>query len=147
MQQQDFTTSIVVDKSAASAFNAIKAISGWWHGEINGIAEKVSDEFEYRFGNVHFSKQRVTEMIPNAKIVWEVTDSYLSSFKNPAEWTGTKLIFEIAEIGGSIQITFTHKGLVPTFACWGDCSAGWGALIQESLSSFIRTGKGVDVFS
>jgi hypothetical protein len=147
MTGSNFTTAIVVGKTAAEAFDAINNVRGWWHGEIEGSAEKVGDEFSYRMKEIHYSKQRVTELIPNKKIVWHVIDSKLSAFKNKQEWIGTKIFFEITEIGNQTRINFTHDGLVPAFACYGDCSWAWGQLITESLFSFITTGKGIEVFN
>jgi hypothetical protein len=146
MNGSDFTTTIVIDKTPAEVFNAINNVRGWWQGEIEGGSEKLNDEFSYRMKEIHYSKQKVTELIPGKKIVWEVTDSKLSSFKDKAEWTGTRIIFEIEEINNKTQVRFTQVGLVPAFECYGDCSWGWGQLIQESLKSLITTGKGMNVF-
>jgi len=123
----------------------------WWSGlyseEIEGSTEELNDEFTFRAGGgAHYSKQKLTEFIPNEKVVWQVTDSKLNSFKNKSEWTGTKIIFEITEINNKTQVRFSHIGLVPAFECYGDCSWAWGQLIQESLFSLITTGKGVKVF-
>lgn len=115
-------------------------------GEIKGNSHQLNDEFEYRMPGIHFSKQKVVELIPNKKIVWLVTDSNLGSFKDRKEWNGTKIIFEITEKNGGTQMRFTHLGLVPKFQCYGDCSGAWGMLIEQSLLSLITTGKGKKVF-
>ena len=146
MEATNFTTTIVVDNTAKEVFNAINTVRGWWQGEIEGNTEKLSDEFSYRMKEIHYSKQQLVELIPYEKIVWMVTDSKLSSFKDENEWTGTKIIFEITEVNNKTQVRFTHIGLVPTFECYGDCSWAWGQLIEESLFSFITTGKGKNVF-
>ncbi len=146
MTTSNFTTTITVDNSAKEVFDAINNVSAWWQGEIEGNTNKLNDEFVYRMKDIHFSKQKVVELIPNEKVVWLVTDSNLSFAKNKSEWTGTKIIFEIAEVNNKTQINFTHLGLVPEFECYGGCSNGWSKLIQESLFSLITTGKGKDVF-
>lgn len=146
METTNFATTIVVDNTAKEVFNAIDTVRGWWQGEIEGNTEKLNDVFSYRMKEIHYSKQQLVELIPYEKIVWIVTDSKLSSFKDESEWTGTKIIFEIAEVNNKRQVRFTHIGLVPTFECYGDCSWAWGQLIEESLYSFITTGKGKNVF-
>lgn len=146
MTSTDFTAPILVDKTAKEAFNAINNVRGWWQGAIEGKTESSGDEFSYRMKDIHYSKQRITESKPNEKVVWEVIDSNLSSFKDKSEWTGTKIIFEISEVNGKTQIRFTHNGLTPAFECFGDCSWAWGRLIGESLLSLITTGKGINVF-
>ena len=146
MEPTNFTTTIVVDNSPSEAFHAINNVRGWWQGEIIGKTERLNDEFTYRMKDIHYSKQQLVEVIPNERIVWLVTDSNLSSFKDKSEWTGTKIIFDITEKDGKTQVRFTQIGLVPTFECYGDCSWAWGKLIEESLFSLITTGKGVEVF-
>lgn len=144
--ETNFTTTILVDKPAAEVYNAINNVRGWWQGEILGQSEKVDDEFSYRMKEIHYSKQKVTELIPNKKIVWLVTDSNLSSFKDKNEWTGTKIIFDISEKDGKTLLRFTHEDLVPASECYADCSWGWSQLIEESLFSLITVGKGKNVF-
>lgn len=146
MKTKDFTTSILIDQSPEEAFNAINNVSGWWQGEIKGNSNKLNDEFTYRMEEFHFSKQRVVEIVPNKKIVWLVTESQLNFIEDKSEWTNTKIIFEISEVNNKTQITFTHSGLTPEVECYNDCSSGWGGLIQKSLFSFIKTGKGKKVF-
>ena|SRR6478672_612021 len=145
METTDFTTTILVDQSPAEAFNAINNVRAWWQGEIVGNTTQLNDEFSYRMKDIHYSKQQIVELLPNKKVVWLVTDSNLN-FKDRTEWTGTKIIFEITEVGDKTQVRFTHAGLTPKFECYGNCSWAWGALIQESLLSRITTGKGTEVF-
>ena len=146
MTTKDFTTTIVVDNSPEEVFNAINDVCGWWQGEIKGSSKQLNDEFEYRMLDIHYSKQKLVEIIPNEKVVWLVTESNLSSFKDKTEWNGTNIIFEISEINGKTQWRFTHIGLVTQFQCYGDCSGAWGMLIEQSLFSLITTGKGKKVF-
>ena len=146
MKQKDFTVSILTERSPAEVYNAVNNVSGWWQGEIAGITEKLNDEFTYKVGTVHFSKQKVVEMQQNIKVVWLITESNLSFADRKDEWTGTKVQFDISSEGDSTKLTFTHYGLVPIFQCYEACSNAWELLIQKSLFSFISTGKGVDVF-
>ena len=146
MTKTDFTTTILVDQTPTEVFNAINNVRGWWQGEIKGSTEKLNDEFTYQMGEIHFSKQKLVEVIPDKKVVWLVTDSRLNFIKDKTEWTGTKISFEISEINNKTQVRFTHLGLVPAVACYGDCSNAWSRLIQQSLFSLITTGKGKDVF-
>ena len=146
MAASNYTTTILVDNPAKEVFDAINNVSGWWQGEIEGNTHQLNDEFTYQMEDIHFSKQRLVEVVPNEKVVWLVTDSKLSFTKDKSEWTGTKIIFEISETNNKTQIRFTHLGLVPEIECFTDCSNGWGQLVQKSLYSLITTGKGTNVF-
>jgi hypothetical protein len=146
MNTQNFTTTIVLNETPAQVFEDINNVGAWWQGEIKGNSRHVGDEFEYRMLSFHYSKQKVVEMIPNQKVVWLITESDLSSFRNSTEWNGTKIIFEISQAENKTQLKFTHLGLAPLFECYGDCSGAWSALVERSLYSLITTGKGVKVF-
>lgn len=146
MATSNFTTSILVDQSPEQVFNAVCNVSKWWHGEIKGKAQKLNDEFSYRMKEFHYSLQKVVELIPDKKIVWLVTESNLNFISNKQEWTGTKISFEISVDGDKTRMLFTHWGLNAEIECYDACSTGWTMLIQESLYSFITTGKGKEVF-
>lgn len=145
-QERNFTTSILVDKSATEAFNAINNVRGWWSGEIDGDTEKLNDEFSYRVADVHYSKQKITEMVPGHRIVWLVTESTINFVGDKSEWVGTQIIFDITRQDEKTKVTFTHLGLVPEIECFDACSNAWSQLIQQSLFSLITTGKGVKIF-
>jgi hypothetical protein len=142
MKNQNLTTVFTVNQTREEAFAAIKNVRGWWSGEIEGSTDKLGDEFTYRFKDVHFSKQKITEVIPGKKVVWLVLDSYLSFIEDKREWNGTKVTFEIARKGDKTEVRFTHMGLVPDHECYDACSNAWGSYINGSLRSLITTGKG-----
>jgi hypothetical protein len=121
-------------------------VRGWWQGEFEGSTNKLNDEFTYRFGDIHFSKQKIVEFIPGKKVVWLVTESELNFVKDKNEWNGTTIIFDIAEQDNKTQLRFTHAGLVPKIECYGDCSNAWEQLIQQSLFSLITTGRSKKIF-
>ncbi|MBC7399706.1 MAG: SRPBCC domain-containing protein [Mucilaginibacter sp.] len=142
MTTKDFTTTILVDQTPNEAFDAINNVTGWWTENLEGGTEKLNDEFSVRFGDVHYSKQKLIEVIPGKKVVWLITDSKLTFVKDQTEWTGTKIVFDIIKKDGKTQVTFTQHGLVPAFECYGGCSGAWTDYIQNSLYGLITTGKG-----
>jgi ketosteroid isomerase-like protein len=142
MENQNFTTTILVDQSPEEVFKAINNVRGWWSEEIKGNTEKVSDEFTYHYQDVHRCKMKITESVPGKKIVWLVLDNYFSFTKDKSEWIRTKIIFEITRQNNKTQLRFTHEGLVPEYECYTACESGWTKYIRSSLSSLITTGKG-----
>jgi hypothetical protein len=146
MTPTNFTTQFSVANSATEVFHAINNVRGWWQGEIEGPTAQLNDEFIYRMKEIHYSKQKIEACIPDQKVVWLVTDSNLNFTQNKSEWTGTKIIFEIAETNKQTQLCFIHAGLVPAMECYGGCSSAWEKLIQESLFGLITTGKGANIF-
>jgi hypothetical protein len=142
MRDQSYAIVFTVDQSPEEVFDAINNVDGWWTENMEGGSQKLNDEFEVRFGDVHYSKQKLIEVIPGKKIVWFVIDSKLNFVRDKNEWTGTRIIFEIAEYGNKTELRFTHVGLTPQYECYGACSNAWCGYINNSLNSLITTGVG-----
>lgn len=146
MATSDFTTTLLVDQSPKEVFNAVNNVRGWWSGlyseEIKGSTEKLNDEFIFQVKDVHYSKQKLIEVIPDKKVVWLITDSKLTFLKNKSEWTGSKVIFEISKKGNKTRLTFTHEGLIPEVECYSACSPAWTQYVQDRLLNLITTGTG-----
>ena len=142
MKEQGYHTSITVDATAHEAFNCINKVTKWWTENLEGSSRKLNDEFTVRFDDVHVSKQKLVEFIPDKKVVWLVTDSKLNFIKDKQEWINTKISFEISTQNDKTKIHFTHIGLVPEIECFDACSNAWSQYIQQSLWSLVNTGKG-----
>ena len=142
MKEQDYSVTITVDATAQEAFKAINSVSKWWTENLEGSSQKLNDEFTVRFGDIHYSKQKLVDVIPGKKVVWLVTDSRLNFIKDKQEWTNTKISFEISTRDEQTKIRFTHMGLVPEIECFDACSNAWSEYIQGSLLKLINTGKG-----
>jgi hypothetical protein len=146
MTTTDFTVTLLADKTPEEVFNAVINVRKWWHGyyseEIEGNTETLRDEFIFRAGNgIHYSKQKLIEVIPNKKIVWLITDSKLSFLENPREWTGTKIMFNISKKERKTQLVFTHEGLIPESECYDSCSPAWTQYLQNKLLPLINRKK------
>ncbi len=142
MKEENYHTTISVNAGAKEAFEAINNICGWWSTDFEGSSNKQGDVFTVRFGDT-FITMRIIELIPNAKVVWEVIDSWKHWMKtNNTEWVGTNISFDIAEKEDKVQIEFTHIGLVPVLDCFEVCSDAWSGYITGSLRNLINTGKG-----
>jgi hypothetical protein len=142
MTNQNFSTTLSVDRTPQEAFDAINNVRGWWSKEIKGSTNKLGDEFTYHYKDVHSCKMKLIEVIPNNKVVWLVLDNYFNFSEDKSEWKGTRVIFEICRKDGKTEIRFTHLGLVPEYECFNVCSNAWGCYINGSLRSLIITGKG-----
>jgi len=141
MSQRDYHCSITANKTASEAFESICRVSEWWTKDLAGRSHDVNDTFTVRFGKT-FATMKLIEVIPDKKIVWEVTDCHLHFLKDKKEWKDTKLVWEISSVKDSTEIKMTHVGLVPEIECYVNCEAGWNHYVQNSLLKLWAEGKG-----
>ncbi len=142
MTNTSFRTSFTVDQSPDEVFRAVVDVPRWWTGEFEGSAARLGDEFVYRYADLHFSRQKVTEFDPGRTVVWRVEEAKLSFTEDPAEWTGTEIAFRIDRQDGRTVLTFEHVGLVPGVECFDQCSSAWGFFVNGSLQRLVTTGEG-----
>ena len=138
MKKGSYSKTYKVNQSPGEVFQAILNVRGWWAGlygeTIEGNSEKIDDEFTFRAGGgMHYSKQRLVELVQDKKIVWLVVESNLSFLENLSEWTETKISFEISDEDGQTTVKFIHDGLVPQFECYGDCTGAWSQYLNKFL--------------
>lgn len=139
---QSLQISIDVHKSAHDVFEAITDVRSWWSQTIIGETAHENDEFVFEVKGVHYSKQRLVEVIPDQRVVWLVTEADMTFVEDRDEWKGTRVIFDILAEGDQTKLTFTHEGLVPTLACYRACMPAWTDYIEHSLKQRIETGVG-----
>ena len=100
MKQENFTYRFTSSKTPREVFNLLLDAGKWWSGfyeeTIEGKSKELNDEFTFKAGGgAHYSKQKLTELIPDKKIAWLVTDSNLTFLSDTGEWTGTRFGFDI----------------------------------------------------
>ena len=142
MEKKSFHRTITVNASAEEAMKKISQVNLWWAKKFSGSANKLNDQFTVRFGDT-FVDFQISELVPNKKVVWKVTDCNLHWINNKKEWNNTQVVFEITGKEKANQINFTHIGLVPGVECYNDCEVGWNGHITGSLAKLINEGKGV----
>ena len=142
MNGQSYRTTFAVEQTPAEVFAAVTDVRGWWSAEIDGGTERVGDEFDYHYRDVHRCTMKLTEVVPGERVVWRVLDNYFDFTEDKSEWKDTEVIFEISAQGGRTELHFTHLGLVPDYECYETCTTGWRTYIDGSLRSLITTGQG-----
>jgi hypothetical protein len=142
MDNQNFTTSFVVDETPKQAFHGITNVRGWWSQNIEGGTGKLNDVFTYRIKDLHQCTMKLTEVIPDKKVVWLCLDNYFSFTGDKTEWINNKLVFDIAEKDGQTKVTLTQEGLTPAYECYDICNTAWTDYVTNSLRDLITTGKG-----
>ena len=107
----NYSTTIEVTRPASDVFNHIaNNVAEFWPEEFEGECSKLNDEFIFRTGDSHYSKNKVVEFVPGKKLVWLVTESLRKT--DGFDWTGTKMIFELIPKGDNTLLKFTYDGVV-----------------------------------
>jgi uncharacterized protein YndB with AHSA1/START domain len=142
MTEHDYTTTFTVDRSPREVFEAINDVAGWWvAGRVEGETDRPGAAFVYTNGEIHRSRQEIAELVPDSKVVWDITEGYLNFVEEKDEWAGTRIVFEISEVEDGAELRFTHIGLTPGQECHDVCSNAWGVLIGGNLRRRILTGE------
>jgi hypothetical protein len=139
---KDYHCSFTADVPAKEAFEKIARVGDWWAVDFKGSAKKTGDVFTVIFGET-FVDFKISEAIPDKKIVWQVTDCNLHWIDNKKEWNGTEVVWEVSSDNGLTRVDMTHVGLVPGVECYEMCEPGWTHHIKDSLLKLITTGKGL----
>ena len=150
MKNQSYSATIEVALSPKEVFTHLNDVSKWWGvvageiaSEFEGQSTKLNDEFIIRFADMHYSKQKLIEVIPDKNVVWLVTESKLNWLENDkTEWTNLKMVFEITPKGSTTVLKFTHEGLVPEQECYSNCSLSWDMFIKDKLYNFMTAEAG-----
>lgn len=138
----DFTAAFTVEQTPEEVFTAVNNVRAWWSGNLEGETDTLDAEFTYRYQDVHYTKQKITEFVPDKKVVWHIEEAFLNFTTEPDEWVGTDVTFEITPQVDGTELRFTHRGLVPEFECYEACSSAWSFYVNGSLKRLITTGEG-----
>jgi hypothetical protein len=142
MNNKNYHKTITVNASPEEAMKKISQVNKWWAKNTKGATEKLNDKFTVDFGPT-FVDFLITELVPNKKVVWKVTDCNLHWINEKKEWNGTEVVFKLSEENGKTKIDFTHVGLVPGVECYENCEAGWNDHFGNSLLKYMNEGKGI----
>jgi len=106
-----YSVTIEVPRTPEAVFDVlINQVTGYWPEDIEGTIEALNDEFIFRSGADHYSKNRVTEFVPGKKLAWVVTDSIRKT--DNFSWTGSRMIFDLSPEKWGTRISFIYDGYV-----------------------------------
>jgi len=88
MTKQHLTAAFTVDKTPDEAFAAINNVRAWWSGEIDGVTDQPGAEWTYRYKDIHYSKQKIVELIPAKKVVFSIRPVEVKRFSASALLAG-----------------------------------------------------------
>ncbi len=134
--------------SAERLFDAIATEDGtkkWWTLSSRG-SEAIGGLSSFYFTNAGFhAVMKILQRESPRLLEWECIDSKHSEDSgnsNLHDWEGTRIRFEIRDLGKDrSQLDFTHTQL-PQLECYDDCRHGWNFFLNVSLRAYLETGVG-----
>jgi hypothetical protein len=109
-KQAKYTVEIELARAPNDVFDHLICLSKWWPEEFVGESIRLDTEFEFKTGEVHYSKNKVVEFEPAKRLAWLTTESIRKT--DNYDWRGTKFIFELTPKGDETQLRFTYDGIV-----------------------------------
>src|SRR5215471_17365127 len=118
MTGQDYQSSFAANVSPREALEKISRVSEWWGKNFEGKAREAGDVFTVRFPGGDRFTAKVAEVVPETRVVWEFIDTYQGWVKEPTEWVGTKIVWEVTRQQEGVAVKMTHVGLEPELECF-----------------------------
>ena len=127
----DIFSDLPIHAAIERVFDAVSTPGGldtWWTQTCTGTPVEGA-EFSLGFGPTYDWRARVTKCRPNAEFELRLTDA-------DADWMGTRVRFQLAAIGDSTQLRFSHTGWPTANEHWRTSCYCWPVylrLLRRSL--------------
>ena len=115
-----------------AALTSRDRLAAWWTEDTEGVGD-LGGLLKFRFLEGGFD-MRVEEALPGKSVIWRVVDG-------PAEWIGTRVLWELTQDGDWTVVLFRHEGWREQVEFMHHCSTKW-AIYLMSLKSLVETGAG-----
>lgn len=140
MIDKSYQREITVKNTPGAAFLALTMeFDKWWMVGSKPV-NRVGDELTFRFDTTYWT-MRVIGLIPDKSVEFECIEAHHFHEGLPEsilkEWEGTKLKWQIEEVGDKAKILFVHEGLIPSLNCYNICETGWDHYFVNSLKEYL----------
>lgn len=117
------------------AVSTQEGLAHWWTTDVTAES-KIGGKAEFGFPGAGFhATMKITELMPNKKVVWECIDSV-------DEWLGSQFTFELIDKGENTMLFFTQDYSSPiSDEEYGRFNFNWGYYLH-SLKDYCESGKG-----
>lgn len=136
----DILHRVGIKASVATVYQALatpEGVAGWWTEETTGDRQ-VGGAIKFRFTDqgreLGVFDAKIVELHPGKRVAWQVTGG-------PAEWIGTKIVFDLKLEDDYTIVLFKHAGWKEPAEFMHHCSTKWATFLM-SLKSLCETGRG-----
>ena len=133
----DILHQTTIEATPAEVFEALttkEGIQSWWsvHTEATPSTDHINVAFD---NNTVVFKLRVSELVPNEKVVWTVEGG-------PPTWPGTKISWQLSSGETGTGVAFSHGAFPEMSDGYAMVNYSWGWFIT-SLSFYLKQGAGM----
>jgi uncharacterized protein YndB with AHSA1/START domain len=136
----DILHRVGIKSSSNAVFAALttrEGLSGWWTNDTKGDS-RVGATLTFGFSadgvEIGALEMKVLELHPRERVLWQVVNG-------PAEWTGTRIGWDLKQDGEYCIVVFKHEGWRERAEFMHHCSTKW-AIFMMSLKSLVESGQG-----
>lgn len=132
----DYQVTIATSLTQEGSYRTIaEQMSDWWT-PMSAKFLAVGDRAKTHFGGQSYWIFEAATLNQPSLIELDCCESLMvaDSLKDPEEWKGTRLRFEIFEQ----TVRFTHIGLSPAKECFDMCKQGWDFYLLQSLKQVLN---------
>lgn len=125
------------------AITTEEGIASWW-SKTNNAKAQAGSIYRIYFGPDYYKEIKVTELVPNKKVVWKILDAH-------PEWVSTTITFDIGIGNNNTELRFRHSDWKDYTNMFAQCNHHWGIFLinlktyTETGRSFVMTEFGKDI--
>ena len=134
-------------------------LDGWW-GKAVSAEPKVGHVVDFDHGHGELLKMRITELVPNDRLVWKCVSDHADPGYPGSDWLGHELRFELASAsddprsGRLLELLFENQSHEQITMLrfeqegWKDddrwrafCNSAWGATLDGASRTYCEGGN------
>lgn len=114
-------------------YEAVATLTGvarWWDAPVATQAPN-GEVWEFRPGSEHgVLRMKIVDRMPYRRVEWKCISTHPDA--SPASaWTGTHVVFEVAEHNGAAVLDFRHIGWDAASPYYGFCNFHWAQALAK----------------
>lgn len=117
-----------------AALSTEAGLASVWTDDLD-VSPELGAVNRFQFGAGKPDLMKVTEFLPNKRIVWECIDS-------DPQWIGTEISFDLEQRKGKVAVTLKQEKWRERGEFYRFCNYNWGIFLL-SLKGYCEDGKGM----
>ncbi|WP_309130869.1 SRPBCC domain-containing protein [Brevibacterium sp.] len=143
MDSGDAVRSVDISASPSRVYAALtteSGLTGWWT-TVAEVGTRVGETITFRWSERDYTAMRIDVLKSDSRVEWTCVAQHDTNLPDPAEWVGTRVIFDLTPSLKGTKLVVRHVGLL-TLDCGDMCSLGWMQFLTTSIKPLAEIGVG-----